>query len=646
MLISFATEDDLPELAEAIAKASLELSEYGSPDMTPAVIAGAHYGVMQEQAVVVARDQAGVCGFVVWVWFEGVSAPGMVDGLGTWVSPDHRRTGLSGAMRELAERRCVEAGKTDVHGIVAIGNDAGRVRDLRGLCAHRHRREEEDPMIVVPSLLADHPWLLQACLLGTVVVGWTTILIGTLIGAGLSATASGIQQGIKGDFDVGRFFRDMGIGAGTGGLTAGLGSVIGSAMGTGASAASSAGSNAAAVPVEAAGATGIEGTSEVIKDTAAQVGQEATRQSAEKIGVEAARQATVQAAAQAPAGTYGATGTAVANGAMSPAGASGALSGATSSADLARSIGNMVPNALKEAGVPQAQQALTQTGNALAASGVPGGPSYPAFQQATSLARSGVFAPSDYSIASAAAPTQTVGQKIASQAIGNTFGGAASGYANNPRDWRGPVYGALAGGVSGGLGAGTSASLAGTLGQQAAGITGRVVGSTVGGAINGLQSDDPINGALTGAASGAVGSGISGGLGAGWKAINPSEPLLPLKEVDGWKGIPYQRDNEPVADFARTLGSPTKAFGAITDYRYAGPGDDQYAQALGVRGMKTVENQLTGAASGMASNAVAQAIRKPTQVMPLLPSSGPAMYAANRALSGVPSPMMPPYRRF
>jgi len=28
-------------------------------------------------------------------------------------------------MRELAERRCVEAGKTDVHGIVAIGNDAG-----------------------------------------------------------------------------------------------------------------------------------------------------------------------------------------------------------------------------------------------------------------------------------------------------------------------------------------------------------------------------------------------------------------------------------------------------------------------------------------------------------------------------------------
>lgn len=486
-------------------------------------------------------------------------------------------------------------------------------------------------MYLIPhSLLSGHPWLLELAVALTGAVGWTTILIGALVGAGLSATASGIKMGVEGDFDAGKFFRDMGIGFGTGGLTAGLGSVIGSIGSGTASAASSAGSNAAAVPVEAG------------KEAVKQGGEEALKQATGEAIKEAGSQAVQQAAAQAPAGTYGAAGTAVEAGAMSPAGASGALSGATSTADLTRSIANMVPDALREAGVPQAQQALTQTGNALAEAGPKVGmfgPSFPQFQQATSLARTGTFAPADFNIASTFAPTQTTLQKVGQQGLLGTISGGARGAIENPRDWRGPVYGALAGGVSGGLGTGTSASLAPVIGQPAATLTSRVLGGAIGGGLRGLGQDNPGNAALTGAVSGAAGAGITGGLGEGWKAINPSEPLLPLKEVDGWKGIPYGRDNEPVADFARTLGAPQKAFGAITDYRLAGPGDNEYATALGVRGMKSVENQLTGMAGGLGSSAIQTALRKPTEVIPLLPTSGPAMYAANRWQSGMATPL-------
>lgn len=477
--------------------------------------------------------------------------------------------------------------------------------------------------IAVPYL-ADHPWLLDIAVAMTGALGWTTILIGSLIGAGLSATASGIKMGVEGDWDTGQFFRDMGIGLGTGGLTAGLGSAIGSALGTGASAASSAGANAAAAP--AAGATGVNATSEVVS------------------------QGVQQAAAQAPAGTFGATGTAVANGAVAPAGASGSLTGATSSADLARSIANMVPDAVNEAGVKPAQEALTQAGNRLAEvspkladMGVPG-PSYPQFQSATALARgdlSGAAFDTTRALGNAltTAPRTTT-QRVLGQALAGTAAGGGAGYAQNPRDWRGPVYGALAGGASGGLGTGTSTAIAPVAGQQIGNLAGRVVGSTAGGAIRGLGSDDPGNGALTGAASGAVGSGVGGIMDSGWNAISPDSPLIPLKQIDGWRGIPYARDNDPVTDFLRTLGSPHNALSSAFDVTAPGPGDDQYAQALGVAGMRQVQNQLSGQASGLASSAVGQALSRPTTLLPPLPTSGPAMYSAMRTRYGAGLPIL------
>lgn len=479
-------------------------------------------------------------------------------------------------------------------------------------------------MIVIPSaLLAGHPWLLHLAVALTGAVGWTSILITALIGGGLAGAASGIKTAVSGDkFNPGHFFRDIGIGFGTAGVTAGLGTAISAAL-TPVQAAASTAANTAAAP--AVGATGVNATSELV--------------------AEAAGQAVQQAAAQAPAGTFGATGAAVANGAVSPAGASGYLSGATSSADLTRSIANMAPDALRQAGAPQAQQILQQSGQALAnagpkiaAAGLPG-PSYPAFQVATEIARGGAPSLSDMGVQQVtralATPAMTTGQRVASQALTGAISGGVRGYAQNPTDWRGPVYGALAGGASGGLGTGTSTALAPTFGTLGANIIGRGVGDTVGGALRGLGQDDPGNAALAGAASGAAGSLIGGGLSSGWRAINPAAPLLPLKQVDDWPGTPMARNNDPYQDFARTIGSPRNAFSSSFDVRQAGPGDAEYARALGVSGMKAAETQFTGAAAGYGASAVQQAIRRPTQIIPpLLPTSGPAMYGAMRAQSG------------
>ena len=503
-------------------------------------------------------------------------------------------------------------------------------------------------MLVVPHSAA-YGWLVDA--ISTIsfvfgIMGWDDLLIAMLIGGGLAGTASGIKTAVSGDkFDAGDFFRDIGIGVGTAGLTAGLGAGIEALASSFQAVAPAAATNAAGAP--AVGATGVEGTSELVKEAGTEIGNEGLRQAVDQtsaLGI-GGIQAAQQAAAQAPAGTFGATGTAVANGAVSPAGASGYLSGATSSADLTRSIANMAPDALRQAGAPQAQQILQQSGQALAnagpkiaAAGLPG-PSYPAFQVATEIARGGAPSLSDMGVQQVtralATPAMTTGQRVASQALTGAISGGVQGYAQNPTDWRGPVYGALAGGASGGLGTGTSTALAPTFGTLGANIIGRGVGNTIGGGLRGLGQDDPGNAVLAGAASGAAGSLIGGGLSSGWRAINPAAPLLPLKQVDDWPGTPMARNNDPYQDFARTIGSPRNALSASFDVRQAGPGDAEYARALGVSGMKAAETQFTGAAANYGASAVQQAIRRPTQIIPpLLPTSGPAMYGAMRAQSG------------
>lgn len=119
--------DDLPELRRVIRVACDELkAEFGTPDASGVIFAGVVHGITGNQAVVVAEDAGKLVGFVAWVWFDELLPEDSVEGLGTWVAPDYRGSGLSVAMRRLARKRCVAAGRTCLSGVVALGNEAGR----------------------------------------------------------------------------------------------------------------------------------------------------------------------------------------------------------------------------------------------------------------------------------------------------------------------------------------------------------------------------------------------------------------------------------------------------------------------------------------------------------------------------------------
>lgn len=140
-MIRLATADDLPAIADAVRLASDELAKtFDTPDTSIVILTGAAHGIERNQGVVVAEDADGrVVGFVVWVWYDGVSPTGAVEGLGTWVHPEFRGSGLSAAMREVAAERCLEAGREYVSGVVALGNEAGmKSAEAMGLAVVGH----------------------------------------------------------------------------------------------------------------------------------------------------------------------------------------------------------------------------------------------------------------------------------------------------------------------------------------------------------------------------------------------------------------------------------------------------------------------------------------------------------------------------
>lgn len=458
-------------------------------------------------------------------------------------------------------------------------------------------------MIVAPSLLGDWPLLTEIVVACGFAVGWTTILVSALIGAGLSGVASGIKQGIEGDFDAGQFFKDVGIGFGTGGLTAGLGSALGAVTGTAASAGQSAAANVAAAPV---GQTAVEGATQVVPEVASQ-------------------------AASATPGTFGATGTAVQEGAVAPLGSPGGLASSQAPAEVTR-------EAIKSAQAPQLQSLLSQ-GNAMAAAPRAPmlGPSYPQFQQATSIARGEIPQAVNWiETASRALPKVNVAQDAVRQAVVGGVTGAARGFAEGNGDWRGPVYGALGGALSSGIVPSATTALSPTFGRVGAGVATRALSGAIGGAVRGAgASDDSLRGALAGAATGAVGSGASSALTTGWNSI--TKDLMPLKEVDSWRGVPYARDTDPLADFNKIMANPYTSDGGGPRTSFALPqrGDPEWAQAMGVSAMRAVGNRAIGMGVGAASDAVGQAISPRRPLVPPGPTSGPALYSTIRGI--VPS---------
>lgn len=126
MKVRLAQVGDIARLQQAIAQADAEVSaKFGHEPASAWIGTAVASAVREGQGVVVAVDDAGdLAGYVAWVALPGFPA-GVVHGLGTWVAPAERRTGLATEMRRMAAIWWREHGGRYVEGVAATGNEAG-----------------------------------------------------------------------------------------------------------------------------------------------------------------------------------------------------------------------------------------------------------------------------------------------------------------------------------------------------------------------------------------------------------------------------------------------------------------------------------------------------------------------------------------
>ena len=126
MEVRLAQPDDLRELwalAEEFVASQVAL---GAPDQRKVLAIGMRYGIENGEAVVVAELDGKLVGFVAWVHLPA-TADGVVDGLGTFVIPGHRRERISIALREFALDHCRKKGHQFVNVGIMANNIAGRI---------------------------------------------------------------------------------------------------------------------------------------------------------------------------------------------------------------------------------------------------------------------------------------------------------------------------------------------------------------------------------------------------------------------------------------------------------------------------------------------------------------------------------------
>lgn len=127
MNVRLATQEDWPSIKKLLRFTFSELRDNcGSDDIFDVASHVVARGIDTGEAVFVAEDHlGGLTGFVAWV--GGV--PGMPDdvafGVGTYVLPKHRRSGLSERLRDAAMARCRELGYRRVRGEASNKNTAG-----------------------------------------------------------------------------------------------------------------------------------------------------------------------------------------------------------------------------------------------------------------------------------------------------------------------------------------------------------------------------------------------------------------------------------------------------------------------------------------------------------------------------------------
>lgn len=126
MNVRLAQNRDIGPLQDAIRKADAEVSsKFGCEPAAEWLAETVASAVREGQGVVVATDDdENLVGYVAWVALPN-SPPGVVHGLGTWVAPGARRSGIATQMRALAASWWKWRGAKYVEGVAATDNNPG-----------------------------------------------------------------------------------------------------------------------------------------------------------------------------------------------------------------------------------------------------------------------------------------------------------------------------------------------------------------------------------------------------------------------------------------------------------------------------------------------------------------------------------------
>jgi L-amino acid N-acyltransferase YncA len=123
--VRFATEEDYPSLRRRARWLDYENRKYGQESVEQEIVSAMSHAFRTNQNIVVAENKGGeIVGFCAWVSLP-ISRPGEAMGVGTYVTPEYQRTGISSAMRQVMERDLRARGITSVVGVAAAGNWGG-----------------------------------------------------------------------------------------------------------------------------------------------------------------------------------------------------------------------------------------------------------------------------------------------------------------------------------------------------------------------------------------------------------------------------------------------------------------------------------------------------------------------------------------
>jgi GNAT superfamily N-acetyltransferase len=124
LVIRQAGLQDWESLSRLIAECAAEHSGFNGVNDAQLAHDGILHGVRTGEAVFVAEEGGVPVGYVAWVHFP-LSPEGHVSGLGTFVSRDFRRQGISKKLRDAAVQHCKRKGYSRIEGVAHVDNDAG-----------------------------------------------------------------------------------------------------------------------------------------------------------------------------------------------------------------------------------------------------------------------------------------------------------------------------------------------------------------------------------------------------------------------------------------------------------------------------------------------------------------------------------------